>query len=98
MHGILVFAFVLRGALPACGPEAGGSLKIDLDFAHGAGNAVDRIPIESTAIDAVGGCSLRAVERDAHVMQFERGRHSCTAPPWRRAGCISCGRLVTPSK
>ena len=47
-----------------------GSLKIDLDLAHGASYAVDRIPIEVAAIDAVGWSSLCVVERDAHVVQL----------------------------
>ena len=63
------FAIVRRG-LAGLGARSGGSLKIDLDFAHGAGNAMDRIPIEGAAIDAVGRCSLGAIQGDAHVVQL----------------------------
>ena len=69
MHGVLVFAVV---CCRLAGLRAGsrGSLKIDLDFTHGAGDAIDRIPIEIIAIDAIGGCSLRAIESDTYVVQL----------------------------
>ena len=52
------------------GSGSGGSLKIDLDLAHGASYAVDRVPIEVAAIDAVGWSSLGVEEGDAHVVQL----------------------------
>ncbi len=67
---VLLLSPSSAGALPVCGAGGRGSLKIDLDFAHGAGNAVDRIPIEGLAIDAVGRRSLGAIQGDAHVMQL----------------------------
>ena len=69
VYRIPAFAFVY-GGFPSLRARTGGSLKVDLDFTHRAGDAVDRIPIEVAAIDAVGGCSLGTIQGDAHVVQF----------------------------
>ena len=69
MDGAPAFAIV-RGTFRRLRTGGRGSLKIDLDLAHGAGDAVDRIPIEVLAIDAVGRRSLGTVQGDAHIVQF----------------------------
>ena len=61
---------ILRRGLTSLRVRSRGSLKIDLDFTHGAGNAMDWIPIEVAAIDAVGWRSLRTIQGDAYVVQF----------------------------
>ncbi len=69
MDGAPAFAIV-RGTFLCLRTGGRCSLKIDLDLAHGAGNAVDRIPIEVLAIDAVGRRSLGAVQGNAHIVQL----------------------------
>ena len=69
MDGAPAFAIV-RGTFRRWRSGGRCSLKIDLDLAHGAGNAVDGIPIEGLAIDAVGRRSLGTIQGDAHIVQF----------------------------
>src|SRR6202034_1135735 len=61
---------ILRRGLASLRGGSRGSLEIDLHFTHGASNAMDRIPIEVAAIDAVGWSTLRTIESDAHVVQL----------------------------
>src|ERR1700722_14762197 len=69
VHCVLVFVFVRR-SLTGLWARGRGSLKIDLNLAHGARNAMHGIPIEVAAVDAVGGLAFRTIERDAHVVQL----------------------------